>query len=741
MRSTRLTPVTNIGTSSDEDGFGGPQDIGDVVSLDLNIGGSNGSIPRRSPMGGIDLGKGLDLEKPRAPKSGIGLEIGKSPAGNLGIGVEIPLPVAAPVSARVGVAIDPATGQIRGGYGGLGIGRGPIGASVDVGVDTPKGSENFGCFKYVTFNVGPFSHTVSKNECEPKEGKGKPNIPGSGGLPPGGLTPSQIDSGMLTTPCGFLCVTLHNYFETNPDSPYVTGTEGVCFMPRPVRDSNTGDYTGATITSWHSEYINYVWADEVKASLSDWDYELKWYSVGTEWDYYTVSPSTRTECFPETPSSPGFPPTSFSPPLPNPPPTKKKMDDKCCKAIIQLQLETLRLLGRQLGPDGVMAQSKEKGFIGEEIERTLTPIDDPNNPKKVKIRFTTVYQMLMYALKQGIDLDTALDPQSYKVPTGKLQNPAYSRDSEYSLKSNDQPSKDKAGNSRELEINKDDAVKMSGFLQQQSYVFKMMQRLEYLFPPGELKDALIAKSLLIPGAKGNIKIHNMIMAYEVQMQYLDATLGNPREILTIKDANPAIEGDQPIEIQSLSVSDLLRQNIKFHIDTGGDVDALVNLVLRDFRTNLANRLDQIKTAEMVQALFEDSGMLEKQEYVDIHLEGDPYAGQWIKGQGFKANPDLERKTEESTEKVLRETMKPTEQRVKVSRRHKDEKTDMRDLLRGLADFVQRLLSIPSAGDAGKSIDQLVESAKFKIQTDMALIRQNVTQAAAASRNRTRKRKK
>ena len=168
MRTTRLTPVTNIGTSSDEDGFGGPQDIGDVVSLDLEIGGSNGSIPRRSPMGGIDLGKGLDLEKPRAPKSGIGLEIGKSPAGNLGIGVEIPLPVAAPVSARVGVAIDPATGQIRGGYGGLGIGKGPIGASVDVGVDTPKGSEDVGCFKYITFNVGPFSHTVSKNECEPK---------------------------------------------------------------------------------------------------------------------------------------------------------------------------------------------------------------------------------------------------------------------------------------------------------------------------------------------------------------------------------------------------------------------------------------------------------------------------------------------------------------------------------------------------------------------------------------------
>ena len=701
---------------------------------------------------------------PKAPKSSIGLGIGASPVGNLGLGLEIPLPVAAPVSARVGVAIDPATGQIRGGYGGLGIGRGPIGASVDVGVDTPKGSEDVGCFKYVTFNIGPFSHTVSKNECEPKKPQGSLPPSSSSNLPSGPV-PSNligcyvgqvITSSVIYGRVQALPENQPEYEDWIRDSAYYRS-----FSTPYSEHINYDESTGTGILDYSPLFITLLLHYRGPSSgIAVLEKEQRSYrksvNLGKRSTPVDIIAALRSappvleseqvvilkyRCDPPLPLIP--PPILLIDfPIPNPLPTKKKkMDDKCCKILIELQLETLRLLGRQLGPNGVMAQSKEKGFIGEEIERTLTPINDPNNPEKVKVRFTTVYQMLMYALKQGITLDTALDPQSYKVPTGMLQNPAYSRDSEHSLKSNDQPSKDKAGNSRELEINKDDAVKMSGFLQQQSYMFKMMQRLEYLFPPGELKDALIAKSLLIPGAKGDIKIHNMIMAYEIQMQYLDAALGNPREILTIKDANPAIDGDQPIEIQSLSISDLLRQNIKFHIDTGGDVDALVNLVLRDFRTNLANRLDQIKTAEMVQALFEDSGMLEKQEYVDVHLEGDPYAGQWIKGQGFKANPDLEKKTEESTEKVLRETMKPTEQRVKVSRRHKDEKTDMRDLLRGLADFIQRLLSIPSAGDAGKSIDQLVESAKFKIQTDMALLRQNVTQAAAASRNRTRKRKK
>lgn len=738
-------------------------------SNDINTGESTGLSPSGSlkldiPTGSEKVSDSIrdavtDTAK-KAPKSSIGLGVGQSPAGNLGLGLEIPLPVAAPVSARGGVSIDPATGQIRGGYGGLGIGKGAIGTSIDVGADTPAGNDKLGCLKYMTFTVGPFSHTISKNECESKQPAKNPTTPTTN---PSGPVPSNL----VGCWAGEVVTNSVIYGNSQPlpsNQPqyeeWIRPEAFYSFFIPPTSESRGyNENLGIGILDYYEELSYLLLYYKGSASRETVRAETrklyrKSVNLGKPATIKEIDDALKSapsviydqrisiinyRCNPPLPSP--LPLPSSSPPLPNPPPTKKKMDDKCCKVLIQLQLETLRLLGRQLGPNGVMAQSKEKGFIGEEIERIKTPIENPNNPEKIKVRFTTVYQMLMYALKQNINLDTALDPQSYQIPTGKLQNPAYSRDSEHSLKSNDQPNKDKAGNSRELEINKDNAVKMSGFLQQQSYMFQMLRRFEYLFPPGELQDALIAKSLLIPGAKGDIKIHNMIMAYEIQMQYLNAALGDPREILTVKDANPAIEGDQPIEVRSLSISDLLRQNIKFHIDTGGDVDALVNLVLRDFRTNLANRLDQIKTAEMVQALFEDSGMLEKQEYVDVHLEGDPYAGQWVKGQGFKANPDLEKKTEEATEKVLRETMKPTEQRVKVSRRSKDEKTDMRDLLRGLADFIQRLLSIPSAGDAATAIDKLVESAKFKVQTDMALLRQNVAQAAAASRNRTKKRKK
>lgn len=790
-RTTRLTGT--YGTESDERGgnFEDPEDATDVLGLNSEVGGRQGSTPRRPPMGGIDLGKGLDLEKPRPPRSGIGIEVGKSAAGNLGIGVEIPLPVPAPISGRGGVSIDPATGKIRGGYGGIGIGKGPIGGSIDVGVDTPPGSDEIGCFKYVTVTLGPFSHTYGKDECKPKiptptPTPTPPTIPGSEGVPitdpnnpllPLPFPPKRPDSDRAIPFDPRKCwYTLSSYNDTYDFRYYSKGSTVPAigrFISVAIPTSSALDANGTNLTRISkNKWSNYSVASHVKEYESYRSTTGAWlmtsaeanaylssypdYYATTEWQGTDANPGyhwyvktwhiiyvnlVKFDCIGIPPPPPFLP--SNSPPIPNPPPNKKKMDDNCCKLNTLLLLETLRMLGRQVvgGKLAPVSAAAPNGFLGERIKRTETPILDGKRPKEIEITFPTIYQLLVYALKQANNLDTALDPQSYKIPEGYISNPEYNRDSEHSLKENSQPDKDKSGNYRELEINEDKRAKIGGFLEQQQYIFNALRRLEYLFPYGELGDALIAKDLLIPGAKGDIKIHNMIMAYEIQMQYLNAALGNPRETLTIKDANPAIKGDQPIEVKVLTISDWIRQIVKFQIDTGGNVDAAVNLILRDFRTNLANRLDIIKTIEMTQALFEDSGMREQQEYISVHLEGDPYAGQWVKGEGFKPNSDLDKKTPEATAKVLQETLKPTENKLKVSRRHKEEKTDMRDLLRGLADFVQRLLSMPNGKDAAKSIEKLVESAKFKLQTEMALIRQNVTQAASASRNRTKKRKK
>lgn len=733
---------TSSGFSAEED-FEEPQDISDIVSFEREVGGKSGTTRRAPPTSGIDLGKPrapqFDLEKPKAPRSGIGIEIAKSPQNNLGIGVAIPNPYLPGTEGRAGIAIDPRTGKISGGSLGYGIGKGPIGASVDVGVDTPSGNEKTGCYKYVTFSAGPFSHTYGQNDCEPKNPKQEPKPPTGVALPPGAVSAAEIDAAAFESPCIAISVTLYYYWEDQWNTEPISRRRRN-IVTNVVINGRITEVVVGSVVSWESGYIDTVYDTTIFETLSAWHKSCTDESIcnGPGYDYFTVDPNTRSECFPEPSAPPLLPTYVFSPPIPNSPPTKK-MDADCCKILALYAQEILRLMGRPLGPQGQLIPIPPKGFFGEEKERTKTPLNPKNPDKKIKIKFANYYELAQYFLNQLIEEDVASDPRSFKRPTGCLQNPEYERDSEESLKNNKQPPKDKSGNDRELEL--DDKIYIQSVSQQLNYIFEALRRLEYLFPAGELGDAKISKNLLIPGAKGDVKIHNMIQFQELFVQYINATLGDPRQILTIKDANPALAGDQPIEVSALTLADWARQIVRFQIDTGGDVDAAVNLMIRDFRTNMANRTDIVKIGEIAQALFEDTGMREQQDYIPLHLEGDPYAGQWVKGQGFKANPDLEKKTEEATEKVLRETMNPTNIKVKVSRRHKEEKTDMRDLLRGLADFVQRLLSIPSGGDAAKSIEKLIESAKFKIQTDAALLRQNISQAASASRNRTKRRKK
>lgn len=156
-------------------------------------------------------------------------------------------------------------------------------------------------------------------------------------LPPGALTPDQIDTGMLTSPCGRVCVTLHNHFEGHNyddiDAPWtLTGTEDVCLKPRPVVDPVTGRRTGESITSWDSGYVYEIYyPEDCEYSLGAWDESFKRYSIGTIWDYYTVSPNTRTQCFP--PPS-GQIPKSEPANLPNYPQEYTPMN--CCDKIEEM---------------------------------------------------------------------------------------------------------------------------------------------------------------------------------------------------------------------------------------------------------------------------------------------------------------------------------------------------------------------------------------------------------------------
>ncbi|WP_341737300.1 hypothetical protein [Microcoleus sp. CAWBG640] len=781
MSITRTTKVSrSLSTNSDENGenFEAPQDASDILDIDTEIGrqGTTGT-PRRSPTGGgIDLRKGPDLQKPRSPTRGpgIGIEIGKSEAGNLGIGVEIPIPVPAPISARGKIAIDPATGKIRGGGLGIAIGKGPLGAKIDIGRDTPRESEKLGCFHYLTISIGPFSHTFGKNECEPKEDKKEPPTPiiPTPAIPPI-LLPDPSYPNFKST-CKYWVRRKFKYFNfmdtpamiikpstggdyTDPDSfsryaQAIPENHTVIKIPgRTVYYVLAGD-NGRTILT--DDPINSPFVNEIICSsayynvttpysgtiLSDCDktrvryIRQKTNGVFGDW---VIASTEKNELESVCPPSP--PPPPFSPSIPNPQPTKKKMND-CCEVTKALQLETLRMLGRQVVNGKLQPITNVKGFLGEEIARIETPIKDPTKPKTIKLKFNSIYDLLVYCLKQSNNLDTALDPQSYKPAEGNLQNPEYQRDTKHSLTNNRQPGDDASGRRREFKINKDKEVIFRGFLQEQRYIFEAIKRFEYLFPYGEFSNFKIDKSLIVPSTqKAEIQVHNTFHAFEVLFQYLNSSLGNPREEIHIGDTNPGKKGSQPITFTPFSVSHLMREVFKYLVDLEGDQDSQLNLALRDFRTNLANRVQIIQIHEMTKALFEDTGMVEQQDFVTVKLEGDPYAGNFKNGE-FLPSEELDENTEEATEKLLAATLQNFEMQVKVLRR--DNKKDPNDLRDVIIELYNKLVE-QSGGTAGGDdlIKKELEKAKFNVELDGALTRVNVKKAQATSSYKTRKKRR
>jgi hypothetical protein len=274
--------------------------------------------------------------------------------------------------------------------------------------------------------------------------------------------------------------------------------------------------------------------------------------------------------------------------------------------------------------------------------------------------------------------------------------------------------------------------------QQQQYLFEAIKRFEYLLPAGELADAQFARSLIIPGATGVLQIHNLIHFAEFLVQFLNATLGNPKIPIKMEDTNAIKEGNQEATFNHFSISHMIRELYKIALESGDDINTLMETAVRNFRTGLANRTQIIQIAEGVQALIEDSGMLESQEFIPVKLDGDPYGGKWKPGMGFEPDEELDSNTEAATEKLLRATLTNFVAQVKVIRRDKRENADIRDLMKQLAEVFIRSTAIPATEEG---IKKALASAKYQVRLDNALSRTQVKRAAAAKLSRTKKAKK
>ncbi|MCC3405182.1 MAG: hypothetical protein JGK17_06220 [Microcoleus sp. PH2017_10_PVI_O_A] len=204
-------------------------------------------------------------------------------------------------------------------------------------------------------------------------------------LPPGNVSASQIDA--ATRNCPNLCVTLVNFWGAGggegPSDSYGGDREGICLRPRSAWDSMTGAVVG-TITSWESEYVYEIPADEAHYSLSSWFESFYNYSLGTNWDYFEVDNPTRSRCFSPPPSPSPSPSPSFGGNASPPPPPGKNMCGCDCNTIATIVED--KIAGRdKLIKDHIDQRTIEelkainKMLQGMKIDLNLQPVIDRLN--------------------------------------------------------------------------------------------------------------------------------------------------------------------------------------------------------------------------------------------------------------------------------------------------------------------------------------------------------------------------
>lgn len=170
------------------------------------------------------------------------------------------------------------------------------------------------------------SHTYPDPGCKPPKPPKPPGAspPPGTSLPPGALSPGQIDRAMPQRSCQSLCV-IANVYDSE-QSRYET--EQVCWGEKNLNVGTVARprFDGTKLTGWCSGLLNYVDSeDEISGSLQEWIegfFSPYAYGFREGYNYFTMSPETRSRCFPETPA-PAPPSAGNRPPMPQ----------DCCKQL------------------------------------------------------------------------------------------------------------------------------------------------------------------------------------------------------------------------------------------------------------------------------------------------------------------------------------------------------------------------------------------------------------------------
>ncbi|MEG4133288.1 hypothetical protein QUA21_30550 [Microcoleus sp. Pol1B3] len=327
----------------------------------------------------------------------------------------------------------------------------------------------------------------------------------------------------------------------------------------------------------------------------------------------------------------------YSPMPPNSPP-KKKMDDKCCKAIMLMLLMQHKHLGVTPIPGmealGQFAQVSQKGEQFE-TEKMAFPFEvpkrwlDPVAKKEEKILVKNVSELLFIMGSQSERLERVVGTKEFiKDSEGKLRqsegnllswltgnNPdfAYPDPNDFWLNTDDGIIKEKRLEVRSLT----DAIR---------YVVEMGNRLERILPIAELKDSSIPKRWIYPGAKGQERVGNLIHLIELMVRSDDKHRGYWPVKVKVKDADPAIKGDQPIELEFHSQADVFRELFQYLIDMEGDGDLTSNFALRSAFQQCQMHQLTVQNNAMLDAIVEYLDFKINRTTADVPMPFDPFAG-------------------------------------------------------------------------------------------------------------------
>lgn len=297
------------------------------------------------------------------------------------------------------------------------------------------------------------------------------------------------------------------------------------------------------------------------------------------------------------------------------------------------------------------------------------------------------------------------------------------------------------GDERKPEDNrqiKSKSLPINNYMDIFKYLLESQIRLENILPYAEMSDSEIDKGLLWPKHEGNYKITNLIQFQECLFLYLNNIIGDPTVPIVLKDANPAIAGDQPLTTEFLNLSDIMRKAYRQGLDTANDVDLSNNFNKRSLYELLVIHQTIVCIHELCESIAEDLDFKEIQEIISVPMAADPYAGRRDENGNFIEDPTLDENTEEAVETNLDKFLIQTSVDVKVSHKDPAETTSLRDLIAQIGRYAAEASAASKMPASPEAIQAAIDAARAAIQAQGALTRLDVQQALTGGRYRKKK---